>query len=78
MNTKGCILTSGKATRENATFGVHALKKSNSLFLLYFKIAIIQFVQMRQPSGQTQYFLSSHFVSNLMHLVCLLGMITGA
>ena len=56
MNTKSSIFTSGGATSENITFSVHelknkidpTLKKSNFLFLLCFKIAIIKFIPMRQ------------------------------
>ena len=51
------------------------LKKSNFLFLLCFKIAIIPFIPMRQQSQQSYSFFSSHFRSNLMLPVCLLGMI---
>ena len=32
------------------------LKKSNSLFILCYKFAIIRFIAMRQPSQQTQGF----------------------
>ena len=51
------------------------LKKSNFLFLLYFKIAIIKFISMRQQSRQRNRFFSSHSTSNLMLPACLLGMI---
>ena len=51
------------------------LKKSNFLFLLCFKIAIIKFIPMRQQSRQRNSFFSSRFTSNLMLPVCLLGMI---
>ena len=51
------------------------LKKSNFLFLLCFKIAIIKFIPMRQQSRQGNNFLSSRFTSNLMLPACLLGMI---
>ena len=50
------------------------LKKSNFLFLLCFKIAII-FIPMRQQSRQRNSFFSSRFTSNLMLPACLLGMI---
>ena len=51
------------------------LKKSNFLFLLFFKIAIIKFIPMRQQSRQTHRFFSSRFTSNMMLPACLLGMI---
>ena len=51
------------------------LKKSNFLFLLCFKIAIIKFTPMRQQSRQRNSFFSSRFTSNLMLPACLLGMI---
>ena len=51
------------------------LKKSNFLFLLCFKIAIIKFIPIRQQSRQRNSFFVSHFTSNLMHPACLLGMI---
>ena len=51
------------------------LKKSNFLFLLCFKIAIIKFILMCQQSRQRDSFFSSHFTSNLMLPACLLGMI---
>ena len=49
------------------------LKKSNFLFLLCFKNAII--ITMRQQSRQRNSFFSSRFTSNLMLPACLLGMI---
>ena len=52
-----------------------ALKKSNFLFLLCFKIAIIKFIPMRQQSRQRNSFFSSRFTSNLMLPACSLGMI---
>ena len=52
------------------------LKKSNFLFLLCFKIAIIKFIPMRQQSQQRNSFFSSRFTSNLMLSACLLGMKT--
>ena len=51
------------------------LKKSNFLFLLCFKIAIIKFIPMRQQSRQRNRFFSSRFTSNMMLPACLLGMI---
>ena len=51
------------------------LKKSNFLFLLCFKIAIIKFIPMRQKSRQRNSFFSSRFTSNLMLPACVLGMI---
>ena len=51
------------------------LKKSNFLFLLCFKIAIIKFIPMPQQSQQRNSFFSSCFTSNLMLPACLLGMI---
>ena len=51
------------------------LKKSNFLFLLCFKIAIIKFIPMRQQSRQRNSVFSSRFTSNLMLPACLLGMI---
>ena len=51
------------------------LKKSNFLFLLCFKNAIIKFIPMRQQSRQRNSFFSSRFTSNLMLSACLLGMI---
>ena len=65
MNTKSSIFTNGGATSENITFVFMSeikidltLKKSNFLFLLCFKIAIIKFIPMRQQSrGKTASFL---------------------
>ena len=51
------------------------LKKSNFLFLLCFKIAIIKFIPMHQQSRQRNSFFSSRFASNSMLPACLLGMI---
>ena len=51
------------------------LKKSNFLFVLCFKIAIIKFIPMRQQSRQRHSFFSCHFTSNFMLPACLLGMI---
>ena len=51
------------------------LKKSNFLFLLCFKIAIVKFIPMRQRSRQRNSFFSSRFTSNLMLLACVMGMI---
>ena len=51
------------------------LIKSNFLFLLCFKIAIIEFIPIRQQSRQRNSFFSSRFTSNLMLPACLLGMI---
>ena len=51
------------------------LKKSNFLFLLCFKIAIIKFIPLRQHSRQRNSFFSSRFTSNLMLPACLLGTI---
>ena len=51
------------------------LKKSNFLFLLCFKIAIIKFIPMRQQSRQRNSFFSSRFTSNLMLPACLLDII---
>ena len=51
------------------------LIKSNFLFLLCFKIAIIKFIPMRQQSRQRNSLFSSRFTSNLMLPACLLGMI---
>ena len=51
------------------------LKKSNFLFLLCFKIAIIKLIPMRQQLRQRYNFFSSRFTSNLMLPACLLGMI---
>ena len=53
----------------------HTLKKSNFLFLSCFKIAMINFIPMRQQSRQSNSFFSSRFTSNLMLSACLLGMI---
>ena len=52
-----------------------SLKKSNFLFLLCFKIAIIKFIPMRQQSQQRYSFFSSHFTLYRMLPACLLGMI---
>ena len=46
------------------------LKKSNFLFLLCFKIAIIKFISMRQQLRQRNSFFSSRFTSNLMLPAC--------
>ena len=51
------------------------LKKSNFLFLLCFKIAVIKLIPMRQHSRQRNSFFCSRFRSNLMLPACLLGMI---
>ena len=51
------------------------LKKSNFLFLLCFKIAIIKFNPICQHSQQRNSFFCSRFTSNLMLPACLLGMI---
>ena len=51
------------------------LKKSNFLFLLCFKLAIIKLIPMRQRSRQRNSFFSSRFATNLMLPACLLGMI---
>ena len=51
------------------------LKKSNFLFLLCFKNAIIKFIPMHQRLRQRNSFFSSHFTSNLMLPACLMGMI---
>ena len=51
------------------------LKKSNFLFLLCFKTAVIKFIPMRQQSRQRNSFFYSHLTSNLMLPACLLGMI---
>ena len=51
------------------------LEKSNFLFLLCFKIAIIKFIPMRQQSRQRNSFFSSRFTSSLMLPACLLGTI---
>ena len=51
------------------------LKKSNFLFLLCLKIAIIKFIPMHQQARQRNSFFSSRFTSNLMLPACLLGMI---
>ena len=51
------------------------LKKSNFLFLLCFKNAIIKFIPMHQQSQERNSFFSSRFTSNLMLPACLLGMI---
>ena len=50
-------------------------KKSNFLFLLCFKIAIIKFIPVCQQSRQKNSFFSRRFTSNLMLPACLLGMI---
>ena len=50
-------------------------KKSNFLFLLCLKIAIIKFIPMRQQSRQRNSFFSSRFTSDFMLPACLLGMI---
>ena len=51
------------------------LKKSNFLFLLYFKNKIIMFIPMRQQSRQRNSFYSSRFTTNVMLPACLLGKI---
>ena len=51
------------------------LKKSNFLFLLCFKIAIIKFIPMRQQSRQRNKLFPSRFTSNLTLPACLLSMI---
>ena len=67
MNTKSIFMSEIKV-------GL-TLKKSNFLFLLCSKIAIIKFILMRQQSRQRNSCLSSRFTSNLMLPACLLGMI---
>ena len=51
------------------------LKKSNFLFLLCFKIAIIKFIPMRHQSRHGNGFFSSRSTSNLVLSACLMGMI---
>ena len=51
------------------------LKKSNFLFLLCFKIAIVKFIQMRRQSRQRNSFFYSRFTLNLMLPACLMDMI---
>ena len=51
------------------------LKKSNFLFPLCFKIAIIKFIRTRQQSRQRNSFFSSRFTSDLMLPAYLLGML---
>ena len=51
------------------------LKKSNFLFLLFFKIAIIKLIPKRQQSRQRNRLFSSRLTSNVMLPACLLGMI---
>ena len=51
------------------------LKKSNFLFLLCFKIAIIKVNPICQHSRQRNSFFCSRFISNLMLPACLLRMI---
>ena len=46
------------------------LKKSHFLFLLSFKIAIIRFIPMHQPSCPMHNFFPSHFTPNLMLPAC--------
>ena len=46
------------------------LKKSNFLFLLFFKIAIIKFIPMRQQSRRRNSFFSSRFTSSFMLSAC--------
>ena len=82
MNTKSSIFMSSGATGENITLVFMreiktdlTLKKSNFLFLLCFKNAIIKFIPMCKQSRQRNSFFSSRFTSNLMLPVCLLGMI---
>ena len=53
----------------------HTPKKSNFLFLLCFKNAIIKFTPMHQQSRLRNSFFSCRFTSNLMLPACLLGMI---
>ena len=51
-----------------------SLKKSNFLFLFCLKIAIIEFIPMRQSSGRRHNFFPICFASNLMLSAYLLGM----
>ena len=51
------------------------LKKSNFLFLLFLKIAAIQFISMRPFTGQRDNFFPSRLASNLMLPAYLLGML---
>ena len=76
MNTKSSIFTKILLLVFMREIKIdHTLKKSNFLFLLCFKIAIINFIPMRQQSRQRNSFFSSRFTSNLMLPACLLGMI---
>ena len=82
MNTKSSIFTSGGATSEKLLSVFISeikidltLKKSNFLFLLCFKIAIIKFIPMHQQSRQRNSFFSSRFTSNLILPAHFLGMI---
>ena len=80
MNTKSSIFTSGGVKILLLVFMSEikndlTLKKSNFLFLLCFKIAIIKFIPMRQQSHQKNSSFSCRFTSNLMLPACLLGMI---
>ena len=71
MSTKSSIFTSGVSEIKIDL----TLKKSNFLFLFYFKIAIFKFIPMRQQSRQRNIFFSSRYTPNLMLPACLLGMI---
>ena len=73
MNIKSGIFTSGGA--EHLVFMSEiqidlTLKKSDFLFLLCFKNAMIKFIPMRQQSRQRNSFFSSRFTSNLMLPAC--------
>ena len=72
MNTKSSILLSVFMSEIKMDL---TLKKTNFLFLLCIKIAIIKFITMRQQSRQRTSFFSSRFTSNLMLPACLLSMI---
>ena len=85
MNTKSSIFTSGGANPTCVKILLLVfmdeikndltMKKSNFLFLLCFKIAIIKFIPMRQQLRKRNSFFASRFTSNLMLPACLLGMI---
>ena len=82
MNTKSSNFTCGKARSKipllvfmSEIKSNDTLNQSNFLFLLCFKIAIIQFIPMCQSSGQRHNFFPSRFASNLMLPAYILGMI---
>ena len=76
MNTESSIFKSGLIPLLGFMSEIKIdliVTKSNFLFLLCLKIAIMQLISLPQPSGQRHNFFPSHFASNSMLPACLLG-----